>query len=500
MTFIPPSDIAGLSSNILVNGGFETWNFGTSYTNPVQNTLLADKWVMDLGGSPIQTITRDTSANVDSGAYCLKMDITNVNSSTTSRLYQEIPNYTDYRGKTVTLSVRVKTNAATNCRLYIYDGFTNNFGTPHSGGNTFETLTVTATMNTAATRFSVYVGFISAVNVSTTYYDSAMLVLGAVPTPFVPTSSEIEALKDSGTLSLLQSNIIYNGGFEIHQNTNSNTNNNYVSNDYFFDGWKFTKNSTRQMNGGYETSSIFEGAGSLKADSLSGNTSADYVYQRVEDSTRYRGKYITLSIAVKCNTASAVRVAIDDNIASVNLSPFHTGGNAFEILTVSALISNTCTALNLGIAITAQSTTFIDAAMAVIGVFTQVPFIPTDPGVDLMRCQRYYEKSYALGVAPGTNTTLNPFFTIANGGTGQSFTNVVSFKATKRTNPTMTVYDTTGNSGKFEWGTLGAAFTSRTSTSPTSGGVVPVWGFSVSQAVNATDNGASGHWVADARL
>jgi hypothetical protein len=64
----------------------------------------------------------------------------------------------------------------------------------------------------------------------------------------------------------------------------------------------------------------------------------------------------------------------------------------------------------------------------------------------------------------------------------------------------VTVYDVSGNSGKFDWGTLGAAFTSRTSQPVTSAAVIGTWGFHVSQAVNATDNGCGGHWTASAEL
>lgn len=484
-------------SNILTNGGFELWTRGTSFTNPANGTSTADRWVILSDGASVATITREATT-IDSGVYSLKSNITATGGWSFYRLGQNVENYQDYKGKTLTFSVRVNSNAANS--LLIQDGTQAVNSSSYSiatGG--WQTLSVSITVSASAT--FLLLQMLHPVAVQTAYFDSAMLTLGPTASTFVPSNPEIENLKNTSLSSLVETtNLLYNGGFEIHQNTNSNSQNNYVTGDYFFDGWKFQKNSNRQMNGGYETVNIYEGAGALKADSLSGNTVNDYIYQRIEDTARYRGKYITLSIAVKTNSANAVRAAIDDNIVGVFGSSYHTGGNTFEILTVTGLVSNTATDLRIGIAVSAQSTTYIDAAMAVIGSFPALPFVPSDPSIDLARCQRYYEKSYLPGVAPGTSTTTNTVANIANGGTGQSYSAVFMFKVEKRTNPTMTLYTTGGTSGSMEWAVVGAASTVRVTTAITSGGVIATHGWQARQLVNTTDNSMSGHYVADARI
>jgi hypothetical protein len=68
---------------------------------------------------------------------------------------------------------------------------------------------------------------------------------------------------------------------------------------------------------------------------------------------------------------------------------------------------------------------------------------------ELERCQRYYEKSYAANVAPGTVNRLGPegLFLYGIGGVGGVY---VSFKKNKRVVPTVTLYSPgTGAPGKM---------------------------------------------------
>lgn len=74
---------------------------------------------------------------------------------------------------------------------------------------------------------------------------------------------------------------------------------------------------------------------------------------------------------------------------------------------------------------------------------------------ELLKCQRYYEKSYDVFVAPGTVTSTNTTFMIPVIDTGGSFNTTRTFagsggafKATKRALPTVTFYNPlTGTSG-----------------------------------------------------
>ena len=74
-------------------------------------------------------------------------------------------------------------------------------------------------------------------------------------------------------------------------------------------------------------------------------------------------------------------------------------------------------------------------------------FLPYD--VNLMRCQRYYEKSYSYATALGTNTYVGA--TRFNGSTDASSNMVVciEYATQKRTSPTQTYYTPSGTSGSW---------------------------------------------------
>ena len=78
---------------------------------------------------------------------------------------------------------------------------------------------------------------------------------------------------------------------------------------------------------------------------------------------------------------------------------------------------------------------------------------------ELQLCQRYYEKSYNIGTVPGTNTTtgIAGYIVMANSTTSlaNNGTNAVVFKVYKRTTPTITTYDSVGNSGKLSYAPAG---------------------------------------------
>ena len=77
----------------------------------------------------------------------------------------------------------------------------------------------------------------------------------------------------------------------------------------------------------------------------------------------------------------------------------------------------------------------------------------------LQRCQRYYEKSYNATTDPGTATTVG--LRHGSGVAGQTGSGEIAmgiyFLTPKRTTPTITFYDSAGNSGKCSRADLGTA-------------------------------------------
>src|SRR5215467_7074003 len=129
---------------------------------------------------------------------------------------------------------------------------------------------------------------------------------------------------------------------------------------------------------------------------------------------------------------------------------------------------------------------------------TATPMLRQSFQQELARCQRYYEKSYAPGVAVGAasisdgNTLAywaSGSVTAASGGAS------IPFKATKRSPATITMYSpTTGASGRVRDIQTGADVT------PSVGAGTNSFYWSATQTTGANIVNLQGCWVADARL
>ena len=93
--------------NVVINGGMDIWQRGTSFTNPATSGTVfsADRWVAYFNGNG--TITQETTVKPDTDTYSLK--ITATASSADNAIYQlvEQANMQQLRGKVVTLSVKL---------------------------------------------------------------------------------------------------------------------------------------------------------------------------------------------------------------------------------------------------------------------------------------------------------------------------------------------------------------------------------------------------------
>lgn len=128
---------------------------------------------------------------------------------------------------------------------------------------------------------------------------------------------------------------------------------------------------------------------------------------------------------------------------------------------------------------------------------TATPFEFRQFGTELALCQRYYEKSWhqdlAIGSAHGVQVQLR---ISANA----NFTNYLlissPYKVTKRiTNPTVIVYDSSGNAGKIN---MNDSITDPNNITPTGYGTVGDWGVQVNY--NASHNGIGYAWSSNAEL
>ena len=126
------------------------------------------------------------------------------------------------------------------------------------------------------------------------------------------------------------------------------------------------------------------------------------------------------------------------------------------------------------------------------------PFEHESYGQTLVKCQRYYEKSYNDGVAPATSTYVGVY---TNGGmvnmpTANYTTRAGAvYKVTKRAVPTIVTYDTAGNAGKCNYPDT---TTNKTFTVVHSG--ENSFTAETSNLVNGTDTRCYFHFTADSEL
>lgn len=180
--------------NILDNGGFEIWQRGTSFTNPADSTYLCDRFYNRNSESAGVAVTKETSI-VDGGLTSMKIVVTTAGASTYWKLIHVIEDFAAYRGKTITLSVRVRSNTASAVRVSLNDGVNaQGYSSYHSGGSTFETLTVTYAVSSTSSILYISLGMIDSGDkkTGTYYFDSAMLAVSASAVAFVPTNPEVD--------------------------------------------------------------------------------------------------------------------------------------------------------------------------------------------------------------------------------------------------------------------------------------------------------------------
>src|SRR5579864_501142 len=189
-TVLDPSLTPSVQPNIIDNGGFEVWQRGTSFSNPASGTFTADRWYITKSGTPTINVTQNsTAANVDSGLYSLKFDITALGSGFGEAYVQtNVENPLAYASKTLTVSVRVKASVANLFRVTINDGSGFAVSSYHPGDGAFHTLSATFTPGSTPSQINVRIGVVvgDTIQVSTAYFDSVMLTFGSAVPSFIP--------------------------------------------------------------------------------------------------------------------------------------------------------------------------------------------------------------------------------------------------------------------------------------------------------------------------
>lgn len=266
-------------------------------------------------------------------------------------------------------------------------------------------------------------------------------------------------------------NAIINGGFDIWQRGTSGFN---LGGSYNADRWLFytgtatNKSVTRQPFTAGELSVASFGDANFYwryAETVATVSDTNVLVQRIEDVRTLTNQTVTLSFyARSSNVASTISPSLSQNFGTGGSSEVIIAGSS-QILTSSFVrYSQTFTLASVsGKTIGANS--YLQASLAIgtnrvqnvdiWGVQLEAGSVANDfrrnanslQG-ELAACQRYYEKSYNLTVAPGTNTTdgLATFYGSTDG--SSNIVCRVPFAVNKRTVAyTLTVYTAAGTSG-----------------------------------------------------
>jgi hypothetical protein len=199
LSWAGPSVVAG--KNALVNGGFDIWQRGTTSTNPLVNTYLADRWY---SYAPTTTITQETSVVPTNFRYSIKLAAT---ASTTPYINQivETANALQFAGQTVTLSAYISASTATSMTFTV--GYSTSVDNPNSGTWTYPTgitvaagtggsfLRQSATFSIPSTAKTLIITINSAANIANgvnIYITGVQLELGSVATAFSRATGTIQ--------------------------------------------------------------------------------------------------------------------------------------------------------------------------------------------------------------------------------------------------------------------------------------------------------------------
>ena len=311
-------------------------------------------------------------------------------------------------------------------------------------------------------------------------------------------------------------NALYNGDFRIAQRGTSFTN---PSGQYTLDRWYI---STYGAVGNGTVSQIQSGLANFSNAFQLATTSTTngnwYISQSLEtrDVVRFQGQPVTVSFWYKIPTSftstwsptlfwtTSVDTAITNAVSG---SPNTAGsGNmpnttAWTYTQFQAFVPSTAQALS--VMFTTYNNVVNGATLQITGVQLEkgtvsTPFEVRPYGVELQLCQRYWEQSYALGTAAGTNTAVGVVQLYGSSDSGGNMVATQRYQVAKRIAVTPTIYTATGTSGSWTYVRSGATGTGTLNDNSFS----TVFGYNFYIAVGAAwvPCFIQGQWVANAEL
>jgi hypothetical protein len=360
----------------------------------------------------------------------------------------------------------------------------------------------------------------------------ARLAVGNNGETLVADSSTTTGLRYQGNYAAGKNKII-NGDFGIWQrgtSFSSPSSASYTSDRWrtVFDGTGATRTISQQtFTPGTAPVSGYEGQFFYRIDQTvagSGGTFID-ARQRIEDVRTFAGQPVTISFWAKAAATQSISIVVDQDFGSGGSSKVFNAitGSTFNISTawtrytlsgnvasVSGKTIGTSSFFEFIIRINSSSTFTVDLWGVQVEYGSVATAFQTATGTlqgELAACQRYYEKSYAQGTAPGTaniwgNASISGLSSLAASTAGNVYGgNTLQFKVTKRTTPTMVLYEYGGTANAvriYPSDTIRGGVTATPGVTDTGGGYISV--DSSSASAITTNYSVNFSWTASAEL
>jgi len=295
----------------------------------------------------------------------------------------------------------------------------------------------------------------------------------------IKTTTPTQALDVQGSINVLNTlvmsnsflrNVLINGAFNVAQRGGSFTD----GNGYTLDRWYGNRNGGVA---GVTYSQVYGAFGankycmSIQRTAGNSSTAAANLFQAIEgQNCRFMaGQVITLSFQIGTGgtiSATTHTVQLNYQTTTTDIGPTGSwtavGSNSFTVVNNTAFtkynmqwtVPSNATQLEIIFGINFSGTAGADDRYYLTEVQLEAGPVPTPFERKLLDqtiidCQRYYQKSYDIGTAPGTATTQNLVGNSQSGAGGQgNFAGEIYFPVIMRAVPSISYWDGAGNASK----------------------------------------------------
>ena len=146
--------------NAIINGAFNVWQRGTTFTNPTAGAYLADRFYIDYSSGTANCVVSQQTFTLGAAPvagyesqYFLRISQSAATASKNIYLRQKIEDVRSFAGQTATFSFWAKANASKTLNIAFYQYF----GSGGSSGVSFTGTPTTASVTTSWQRFTVTV-------------------------------------------------------------------------------------------------------------------------------------------------------------------------------------------------------------------------------------------------------------------------------------------------------------------------------------------------------